>query len=199
MGYWVQNHGQKWECHPQIHWCLLCFHAFNLLVYWQLRCVIGAVFSISCMLLVNWLAIVCTRRGGSVMYSSADTLCTFETQVNLVIPICSRTFWKSQRLLGKGKARVWRDRRENVGNCAVVCLLHNFSHWLLVALPRVLTFSQNNCSKAGDLYPSTVSQWCIWAPMLIFLSTVSTLISHSIFVKELFISTRLPFVFFLIT
>lgn len=70
---------------------VLFSNAFNLLVYWQLRCVIGAVFSISCMLLVNWLAIVCMSRGGNVMYSRADTLCTSEIQVSLMVLVRSRT------------------------------------------------------------------------------------------------------------
>lgn len=64
---------------------VLFSYAFNLLVYWQLRCVIGAVFSISCMLLVNWLAIVCMSREDNVIYSTADTLCTYEAQVSLVV------------------------------------------------------------------------------------------------------------------
>lgn len=62
-------------------------YAFNLLIYWQLRCVVAAVFSISCMLLVNWLVVVCMSREGEAMYSTADTLCTCETQVNLVVLI----------------------------------------------------------------------------------------------------------------
>lgn len=122
---------------------VLFSYAFNLLVYWQLRCVIGALFSISCMLLVNWLAIVCMRRGCNVMYSSADTLCTLRPKS---IWWCSSTAERFEKAKGYQERKGWSLERQE-GGCRklwvkeaglwkeVVCLLHNLSHWLLVALP----------------------------------------------------------------
>lgn len=101
-------------------------------------CVIAVMFSISCTLLINWLAgVSMCVQAGKVM-SGAATLCTCETPVNLVELGCGSMLRKSLRgpsSEGKAEVRGERGRMRRIVRKGwriillkeVVCLQHSLT------------------------------------------------------------------------
>lgn len=126
---------------------------FNLLVYWQLRCVLLLLcFQFHAFfLLIDLPECVCVCEQGEVM-SGAATLCTHETPVNVVELGRSWMLWKSLRSSSKRKAEVQRERRGARGGLWVSDGgLYSWKKWFVCytafSPPDLFLSSCNKCKK----------------------------------------------------
>lgn len=96
--------------------CFRCLFFLNLLVYWQLRCVLLLLcFQLhACFWLIGSAVCVCVyeRERQCYAFNWAAARCTCEAQVSLVALVRGWTLWKSLRSPRKGTG-VQRDRKED--------------------------------------------------------------------------------------